>query len=164
MWQQMSRCAAWVCDLEWHSLHPIWTIKCNYPVGHPDWGQSYQDWLPPQPSLNVSSTTAVCVRSTVDKGWTAGSIGHSEVARKATGADLSYLLAWVGWILRHLNESINTAVISNSACAVSWYVISKLPKSTKVRSHGNNVRDVIIAHVISADAHTCIYTDAETTK
>jgi len=29
---------------------------------------------------------------------------------------------------------------------------SKLPKSTKVRSHGNNVCDVIIAHVISADA------------
>jgi len=29
---------------------------------------------------------------------------------------------------------------------------SKLPKSTQVRSHGNNVRDVIIAHVISADA------------
>ena len=29
-----------------------------------------------------------------------------------------------------------------------------MPKSTKVRSHGNNVRDVIIAHVISADAHT----------
>jgi len=28
---------------------------------------------------------------------------------------------------------------------------SKLPKSTKVRSHGNNVRDVIIAHMISAD-------------
>jgi len=26
-----------------------------------------------------------------------------------------------------------------------------LPKSTKVRSHGNNVRDVIIAHMISAD-------------
>ena len=29
-----------------------------------------------------------------------------------------------------------------------------MPKSTKVRSHCNNVRDVIIAHVISADAHT----------
>jgi len=28
-----------------------------------------------------------------------------------------------------------------------------LPKSTKVRSHGNNVRDVIIVHMISADAH-----------
>ena len=28
---------------------------------------------------------------------------------------------------------------------------------TKVRSHGNNVCDVIIAHVISADAHTYIY-------
>jgi len=37
-----------------------------------------------------------------------------------------------------------------------------------VRSHGNNVRDVIIAHVISADAHIYIYiyiyTDAETAK
>jgi len=31
---------------------------------------------------------------------------------------------------------------------------SKLPKPTKVRSPGNNVRDVIIAHVISAGAHT----------
>ena len=29
---------------------------------------------------------------------------------------------------------------------------SKLPKSFKVRSHGNNVRDVIIVHVISAEA------------
>ena len=29
---------------------------------------------------------------------------------------------------------------------------SKLLKPTKVRSHGNNVRDVIIVHVISADA------------
>ena len=27
-----------------------------------------------------------------------------------------------------------------------------MPKPTKVRSHGNNVRDIIIAHVISADA------------
>ena len=26
-----------------------------------------------------------------------------------------------------------------------------MPKSTEVRSHGNNVRDIIIAHVISAD-------------
>ena len=34
-----------------------------------------------------------------------------------------------------------------------------MAKSTKVRSHGNNVRDVIIAHVISADAqiHVQIY-------
>ena len=41
---------------------------------------------------------------------------------------------------------------------------SKLPKSTEVRSHGNNVRDVIIAHVISADAQIYIYipTDVET--
>ena len=45
------------------------------------------------PSLNVSSTAAVCIRSTVDKGWTAGSTGNPEVARKATRADLSYLLA-----------------------------------------------------------------------
>jgi len=46
--------------------------------------------------------------------------------------------------------------------------LNQLPKSTKVRSHGNNVRDVIIAHMISADAHTYIYiyiyTDAETAK
>jgi len=34
---------------------------------------------------------------------------------------------------------------------------SKLPKSTQVRSHGNNVHDVIIAHVISVDAHIYIY-------
>ena len=33
-------------------------------------------------------------------------------------------------------------------------------KSTKVRSHGNCVRDVIIAHVISWDTET----DAETAK
>jgi len=32
-----------------------------------------------------------------------------------------------------------------------------LPKPTKERSHGNNVPDVIIAHVISADAHIYIY-------
>ena len=32
-----------------------------------------------------------------------------------------------------------------------------MPKSTKVRLHGNNVRDIIIAHVISADAHTYMY-------
>jgi len=30
--------------------------------------------------------------------------------------------------------------------------MSKLPKSTQAKSHGNNVRDVIITHVISADA------------
>ena len=38
----------------------------------------------------------------------------------------------------------------------------------QVWSHGNNVRDVIIANVISADAHTYIHTyihtDAETAK
>jgi len=33
-----------------------------------------------------------------------------------------------------------------------------LPKLTKVRSHGNNVHDVIIAHVLIADTHTYIYT------
>ena len=38
--------------------------------------------------------------------------------------------------------------------------LSKLSKSTQARSHGNNVSDVIIVHVISADAHT----DAETAK
>ena len=32
-------------------------------------------------------------------------------------------------------------------------------KLSKVRSHGNNVRDVIIVHVISADAHTYIDTN-----
>jgi len=30
--------------------------------------------------------------------------------------------------------------------------LSKLPKLTKVRSHGNNVCDVNIEHIISADA------------
>ena len=34
----------------------------------------------------------------------------------------------------------------------------ELPKSTKVKSHGNNVRDIIIVHVISADTQTKIYT------
>ena len=32
-----------------------------------------------------------------------------------------------------------------------------MPKSTEVRSHGNNVRDVNIKHVISADAQIYIY-------
>ena len=32
--------------------------------------------------------------------------------------------------------------------------LSKLPKSTKVKSHGKNVCDVIIVHVISGDAQT----------
>jgi len=35
--------------------------------------------------------------------------------------------------------------------------LNQLPKSTIVRSHGNYVCDVIIAHMISADAHTYIY-------
>jgi len=39
-----------------------------------------------------------------------------------------------------------------------------LPKSTKVRSHGNNVRDVIIVHVISADAQIYIPTGTENAK
>ena len=39
-----------------------------------------------------------------------------------------------------------------------------MPNSTKVRLHGNNVRDVIIAHVISADAQIYIPTDAENPK
>jgi len=34
-----------------------------------------------------------------------------------------------------------------------------LPKSTKARSHGNIVCDVIIAHMISADAQIDIKTD-----
>jgi len=32
-----------------------------------------------------------------------------------------------------------------------------LLKSTKIRSHGNNVLDAIIAHMISAYAHIYIY-------
>jgi len=34
-----------------------------------------------------------------------------------------------------------------------------LPKSTTVRSHGNNVPDILIAHVISGDAQTYIDTN-----
>ena len=56
-------------------------------------GVSHIEICYPHPSLNVSTTAAVCIRSTVDKGWTAGSTGNPEVARKSTGADLSYLLA-----------------------------------------------------------------------
>jgi len=41
---------------------------------------------------------------------------------------------------------------------------SKLPKSTKVQSHGNNVRDVIIVHMISGDAQTNRQTDKQTQK
>ena len=62
----------------------------------------------PHPSLNISSIAAVCIWSTVDKGWTAGSTGNPEVARKATGADLSYLLAWVGWILKGTWMKVST--------------------------------------------------------
>jgi len=39
-----------------------------------------------------------------------------------------------------------------------------LPKSTKVRPHGKNVRDVIIAHVISEDAHNIIQTQKQQSK
>jgi len=39
-----------------------------------------------------------------------------------------------------------------------------LLKSTNVRSHDNNVHDLIIAHVISADTQTYIPTDAENPK
>jgi len=49
-------------------------------------------------------------------------------------------------------------------CSYTTEQQSKLPKSAEVRSHGNNVRDVIIAHVISADAQIYIPTDAETAK
>jgi len=37
-------------------------------------------------------------------------------------------------------------------------------KSTKVKSHGNNVHDVIVAHVISADAQTNKQTDVKNEK
>lgn len=83
-------------------LHP-WNPRCHLitldstyvdevMLDIPGWGQSCRDW----PSLNVSTTTAVPVWSTVDKDqdWTADSIGHPEVANKATGADPSYVLAW----------------------------------------------------------------------
>jgi len=82
-------------------LHP-WNPRCHLitldstyvdevMLDIPGWGQSCRDW----PSLNVSTTTAVPVWSTVDKDqdWTADSIGHPEVANKATGADPSYVLA-----------------------------------------------------------------------
>jgi len=38
---------------------------------------------------------------------------------------------------------------------------SKLPKSTRARSHGNNVRDVIIAHVMCGHTNKYMPTDAE---
>jgi len=41
---------------------------------------------------------------------------------------------------------------------------SKLPKSTKVQSHGNNVRDVIFVHMISWDTETNRQTDTENVK
>jgi len=56
----------------------------------PGWGQLCRDWS----SLNVSTTAAVPVWSTVDKDqhWTADSIGHSEVAKKAAG--LTPAMCW----------------------------------------------------------------------
>jgi len=39
--------------------------------------------------------------------------------------------------------------------------LSKLPKSTKVESYGNNVFDVIIMHVITGDAQTSRPTDKQ---
>jgi len=42
--------------------------------------------------------------------------------------------------------------------------LSELPKSTKVKSHGNNVLDVIIVHMISGDAQINRPTDAENEK
>jgi len=39
-----------------------------------------------------------------------------------------------------------------------------LPKSTKAGLHGNNVRDVIIAHMVSADAQIYIYIYTQTDK
>jgi len=35
---------------------------------------------------------------------------------------------------------------------------------TKVKSHGNNVRDIIIAHVISGDTQTNWPTDQQTNR
>jgi len=42
--------------------------------------------------------------------------------------------------------------------------LSKFPKSNKVKSHGSNVRDVIIAHMISGDAQTKTYTGTQMQK
>ena len=53
----------------------------------------------PHPPLNISISTAVCVWSAVDKGWTAGPTGNPEVARQTTGIEFSYLLARAGWVL-----------------------------------------------------------------
>jgi len=41
---------------------------------------------------------------------------------------------------------------------------SELPNLTKVKSHGNNVRDINIVHVISGDAQTNKQTDVENVK
>ena len=70
----------------------------------------------PHPPLNVSVSTAVCVRSAVDEGWTAGSTGNPEIARQTTWVKLSYLLAWVGWIL------VSTCILNNS-CLIQYKAI-----------------------------------------
>jgi len=50
-------------------------------------------------------------------------------------------------------------------CAHSSYSTQRRhPKSTKVKSHGNNVHDVFIAHVISGDAESHKHTDMEIQK
>ena len=41
---------------------------------------------------------------------------------------------------------------------------SELPKSIKVKSHGNNVHGVFVVHVRSGDAQTNRQTDVETIK
>ena len=62
------------------------------PVGHLA-GVSHIQVGHPHPTLNVSISTAVCVWSAVDEGWTVGSTVDPEVARQTTGVEFGYLSA-----------------------------------------------------------------------
>ena len=76
----------------------------------------------PHPPLNSSISTAVCVWSAVDKGWTITATGNPEVARQTTGVVFMQLSVGMSWLVSckylHVNDMV---VISNTTLQICAY-------------------------------------------
>ena len=162
----------WACELYEH--HPLFSMEATHiivPLGK-HLRQAFNSalikirfkahcWI----SLNIH---AMCDISPLDTWGQTSYLKIQPIHSRALLAAILSLLSCSVDIMSScslLVLPLSVHLTSSHLCcfcfSVSWtgncarlYHISQYLKSTKAKSHGNNVRDIIVVHMMSADTHT----------